>query len=136
MMRFLQRLFVRIGFVVASHYAGLLPVAMFGVWVNYLVPSWQWYLVFPHLIVMGIMTLFGVQSVKLFIPPVVLLLTSALVSYPQMGIILSDLDGDWMRLFVGLTGPLAYLSLSSVAFFLLFGRYGEWAELELARERT
>lgn len=126
-----HRIIVRLGFVVAAHYIGLLPVALFGVWVNYLIPSWNWFLVFPHLILMGGMTLFGVRSRKLFIAPVLLLLSSVLVSYPQMSVILTDLNGDWMRLLAGLLGPLAYLVLSSLAFFLLYRRHGDWADLEV-----
>lgn len=132
---FASKLIARVGLVVASHYVGLLPLALFGAWVNYLIPSLQWFLVLPHLILMAIMTLFGVDSAKLFFAPVILLVTSAAFTYPQWSVILRDLDGDWGRFIVGWTGPIAYLILSSVAFFLFNRRFRSWAETELARAR-
>lgn len=132
----LSKMYVRLALVVVSHYAGLLPVALFGVWANYLIPSVQWVFVLPHLILMAILTLCGVRSAKLLIAPAAFILFVVLFTYPQISVILADLKGDWMRLAWGFTGPVAYLIISSVAFFLLNQRYGEWAELELARERT
>lgn len=131
----LGKVIVQFGLVVASHYAGLLPVALFGVWVNYLIPSMQWFFVLPHLILMAIMALFGIDSAKLFLAPVILLVTSAAFTYPQYSVILRDLNGDWGRFFVGMSGPIAYLILSTVAFFLLHRRFSSWAETELARAR-
>lgn len=130
------KLCVRLGLVVASHYLGLLPVALFGVWVNYLIPSLQWVFVLPHLILMVILTFFGVRSAKLFFAPAAMLVFSFLFTYPQMEVVVADLNGDWMRFAWSYAGPVAYLIISSVAFFLLNQRYGEWAELELAREGT
>lgn len=136
MNRILEKGFTRLGLVIASHYLGLLPVALFGVWGNYLIPSLQWFFVLPHLVLMAIMTLFGVDSAKVFIAPVLLLISSAAFTYPQSSVILRDLDGDWGRFLVGWTGPIAYLVLSSVAFFLLNRRFGRWAETELVRPRA
>ncbi len=136
MKAFFSRLYVQLGILLASHYLGLLPVALFGVWVNYLIPSRQWVIVLPHLILMAILALFGVRSGKLFFAPLAMLLFALMFSYPQMSVILADLKGDWMRLAWGFAGPIAYLILSSIAFILLNQRYGEWAELELTRERT
>lgn len=132
---FATKLIARVGLVVASHYVGLLPVALTGVWANYLIPTRNWVFVFPHLILMAIMTFFRVDSAKLFLAPVILLVTSASFAYPQYSVILRDLDGDWGRFFIGMSGPIAYLVLSSVAFVLLHRRFSSWAETELARVR-
>lgn len=131
MKKHLSRVYVRLGLVVVSHYVGLIPIALMGVWANYLIPSLTWVSVFPHLIVMAILTLFGVRSGKLFIAPVALILFVVLYSYPQLGAILAELNGDWARFALGFAGPVAYLIISSIAFFLLNQRFGEWAEREL-----
>jgi hypothetical protein len=128
---FIRKVIIRFGLVIVAHYVGLLPMLLTEAWLNYLVPSRHWFLLFPHLVVMAFLTLFGVRSVKLMIVPLAFLAIAFAFGYPQIRVILDDLHGDWLRLIGGLIGPYAYVFLSSLAFFLLYQRYADWADIEV-----
>lgn len=106
-----------------AHLIGILPIAIFGYWANYLIPSTNWILLTLHLSITTVLFCLRVPIKWLASIPFLVFGSSLLYNIRSLGVILNDLDGDWRRLVFAYVPPVIYLVISSTALLLMLSKH-------------
>lgn len=103
-----------------SHWVGLLPLVLRGMWINYIIPiNSEFAITTLHLIAMSLAYLVFQKHKSLWIIPLVYLIVALTINFQAISVMQEESGGKVGGLYVDISFVLIYMILSSSA--LIFG---------------